>query len=256
MFSIDRAKIESEYSALSSGFGCDFRGRTMFKALTLTGALVLSACTQTQHADSTGKVAAFASLGKGPAISPVTSSKKYDGPFGLQAGLTVDEVKQSAPDLAPDDKQPGWYIATNVPTPYPSFDSYMLNFSTKSGLCVLSGIGKNITSGSSGAEIQAAFEDLATALSGRYGHGKKYDFYTGAGSGDSQYWMMNLKEKDRVFSMIWDKTTGATLPATISGTELDAHALDMETGYINVRYEFSNVEDCKTEENARKNRAL
>jgi hypothetical protein len=250
-------RIESEYFALSPKFGGDFKGeKTMLKALTLTGVLVLSACTQSQNADSTGKVAVDASLGKGPTSSPAAPSKKYDGPFGLQSGLTVEEVKRSVPDLTPDDNKPGWYSATNVPTPHPSFDSYRLAFSTKSGLCVLSGIGKNITSGSSGAEVQAAFEDLATALSERYGHGKKYDFYTGASSGNPQYWMMNLKEKDRVFAMLWGKDTGATLPATISGIGLDANALDMETGYISVRYEFSNVADCVAEEKARKNKAL
>jgi hypothetical protein len=231
----------------------------IFKALILTGAFALGACSQLDNSDSRAneKIVSSDELMQGSsAITGTPSTVKYDGPLGLKLGLTVSQVKEMAPDLVAADDLPGWYATANVPTPHPSFDLYMMHFSKKSGLCVLEGLGKSIKSGSSGTEVRLAFDELTAGVSQRYGHGKKYDFFEGAAMGDSRFWMMALESKNRTLAMSWDKETGATLPNTLSNVYVFAKALDIETGIINIQYEFSNVADCESEENEIKNKGL
>ena len=246
--------------AASIGFTLATGETMMRRSLILAGVLALVACAHPQNPDSNANSTgnSSASLGAGPPLRPPAPSpaRKYDGPFGLQAGLSIDEVKKSAPDLVETQEQPGWYSTTTVPTPHPSFESYGLQFSAKSGLCRLTGVGKNISTGSDGSEVRSQFDDLTSAITERYGHGKKYDFYTGGGSGEPQYWMMYLKDKDQVLGMAWEKDTGAKLPPTISSIVVRASALDMRTGIVYIMYNFSNIGDCTSEEKASKNKAL
>jgi hypothetical protein len=59
-----------------------------------------------------------------------------------------------------------------------------------------------------------------------------------------------------VLAVIWNKSTGATLPPTVSAISLEAGAISSDTGYINIRYEFSNFSDCESEDKAVRNKAL
>lgn len=200
----------------------------------------------------------------GPAQIPpstpasVKPAKTYDGPFGLQQGISLEEAKGLIPDLSAqaDASTPGWYSTSNVPTPHPAFEGYSLEFSQKSGLCAIVGIGKDIQTGSSGAELRAQFDDLAGALTERYGNGKKFDYYSGGGSGDSQYFMMYLNQRDQTLAETWEAAKGAKLPPTMSGITLQAHASRSDTGFVNVRYDFANLKDCTAEEKATTNKGL
>jgi hypothetical protein len=229
----------------------------IFRLIALVCALTLGGCTQKANEAEPSKSSA---LGGAPAITAVAKAvappRKYDGPFGLQGGLGIADVRQSVPDLVVNEETPMWYSASSVPTPHPSFESYQLQFAEKSGLCALVGIGKDIPTGDSGAEVKLAFDSLTSALSERYGKGKRYDFFSGAGSGSAEYWMMYLNQKDQTLAMTWDKSTGANLPPSISNILVQAHATDTNTGFVNLRYEFANMSDCADQEKAEKDKAL
>lgn len=132
---------------------------------------------------------------------------KYDGPFGLKMGLSVETAKNLIPSLSESDSEPGVYNAVSVPVPHPDFESYSLFFSKKSGLCRVVGIGKDIPSGDVGFEVRSAFDALDEALTQKYGKGKKYDF-TSEHYESPEYWMLSLLKKNRILAKVWSKGEG------------------------------------------------
>jgi hypothetical protein len=218
----------------------------------IVASLVVVACsnnsatsTSAPHKDALGPAS--------PAVATAPAPKVYDGPFGLQQGLTPDEVRAVAP-LTPGDA-PGMYSTPSVPAPHVAFESYVLGFSKKSGLCSISAIGKDITAGSYGTEVISAFEDLESALKKKYGADKKYDFASSV-MDEPQFWMMALSNKDRTLSAIWDKESKSNLPPSLSGIGLTAKSTDIRTAYLTLRYEFANVEDCMAEAKEEQNKGL
>lgn len=217
---------------------------------------LLAACSNNSPTDSSAAKAD--ALGSGvpaaaSASTPPPAPKSYDGPFGLKQGLTPDEVRAVTALTSGD--TPGMYTAATVPSPHVAFESYVLGFSSKSGLCTITAIGKDITAGSYGTEVISAFDDLESALQKKYGPDKKYDFAGGI-MDDPQYWMMALSEKNRTLAAVWNKESKATLPPSLSSIGLEARGSDINTAYINLRYEFSNVADCESEAKQEQNKGL
>lgn len=192
-------------------------------------------------------------------IAPIRANEqqleKFDGPFGLKMGLARSEIEKIIHDLRSEDGSPSWSSASTVPTPHPDFESYSLQFSEKSGLCVIVGIGKDVQSGNTGSEIRTKFDSLDEALSSKYGKGKKYDF-SSERYDSPEFWMLHLLQKNRTLAKVWDRDTKATLLNNISSIFMQAHASNITTGYVNVRYEFENIDDCTTEEKAKATQAL
>lgn len=218
----------------------------------LVAASFATGCEKAPVGADTGSVAT-SSADASPAVAK--EQKVYEGPFGLTMGLSREAVGELV-EITPSETVPSIYHATTLPTPHPDFESYVLQFSETDGLCSVLAIGNDISTGDAGAEVKSAFDSLVEAVSGRYGKGKRYDFYSGAGSGAGEYWMMYLSSQDQTLAQIWNSDSGATLPTNISAIGLEAKALDMNVGYVNLKYEFSNFEKCVAETDAAKSKAL
>lgn len=217
-------------------------------------ALVLScllcACAEEPSGRSTASAPIAPESAPAPAETP--KPKAYKGPFGLAAGLSLEKVKELLPAVRDDGDS---YVTTSVPTGHDAFESYVLQFSAKSGLCAISAIGKDIQSGQTGAQLRGVFDALSEGLTEKYGNSRNYDFATGI-MDDPQYFMMALSDKNRTLATFWNKEEGSTLPPDVSSIGLQAHASDMSTGYVNLRYEFVNIGDCSAEAKAEANKAL
>lgn len=215
--------------------------------------IILSACSQ--ETVSTEKSTPKSEVASLPEVQPVKQEEKkvFDGPFGLKMGLTSAEVAKIIPSFIEKNDEKGMASADTVPVPHSEFESYSFIFSEKSGLCVISGIGKDIKSGSAGLEVKSAFDSLDDALKEKYGNGKKFDF----GSDRSpEFWMLHLLQKDRFLSKYWDKTTKAKLSNNINSILIRANSVRISEGFINIRYEFENVDDCIKEQKENKNKGL
>lgn len=228
-------------------------------ALIIGATLTLGACTQSNTPASSSKPVASSEHEASNATPPSPVAPKqvanYDGPFGLKMGLTRAQAGEVISGLTIDTDHPMWSDAPTVPVPHPYFESYILQFSKKSGLCAIHGIGKDIVSGSSGIQIRTQFDSLNEALTEKYGTGKKYD-YSSDSDNSTDFWMMHLLQKDQVLAEVWSNKTKATLSNNISSILIQAHANNMSTGYINIEYEFDNIGDCVAEEKAKTNKAL
>ena len=224
-----------------------------FKAMLAGCVVALAACSQS-NATSTESAADQAERSSVPDVAK-KKVEKFDGPFGLKMGLNQSQAGELISNLKPKADYSKWSSAFTVPVPHAYFESYLLQFSDKSGLCAIVGIGKDIQSGSTGADIRSQFDSLDEALTSKYGTGKKYDF-SSERYDSPEFWMLHMLQKNRTLAKSWDKESKATLSNNISSVLMQAHARDINTGLVYVRYEFDNIGDCDTEEKAKKNEGL
>lgn len=219
----------------------------------ILSASFLLACTKDPNTELTPTVAVAPSQSPPEPVKQVVLPQ-LDGPFGLKVGLTVDEVKKYIPQLKESEK-PGLFTSNAVPVSHANFESYSFQFSEKSGLCSISGIGRDIESGDTGAEVRAAFSSLDEALTTKYGKGKKYDF-SNQRYDSPEFWMLHLLKKNRTLAKFWDREEKSDLPETIRSIALQANATEISKAYINIRYEFSNIGECTAEQKKRNNQGL
>jgi hypothetical protein len=190
-----------------------------------------------------------------PVPAKGTKLPTYEGPFGLQMGLTRDQVRVLIPDLEYANDAPGFAWSSNAPKPHPDFESYGFQFSEKSGLCNIIAIGKDISSGDTGHEVRSAFDNIEEALTSKYGKGKLFDFSSERFS-SPEFWMMHLSQKNRTLAKAWASKYGSTLTHNIGLIGLKANASDVSTGHLSLYYEFSNSSDCKAESKADNHKPL
>ena len=227
--------------------------KKLFSIVVASSSIFLLACTQ-EATPTISENSAAKTVEPPPEPVKPAALQKFDGPFGLRMGLTDVEVKKYISDLQPSEK-PGGFNASTVPTPHPSFESYSLQFSEKSGLCSITGIGRDIESSDTGAEVKAAFSSLDEALTAKYGVGKKYDF-SNQRYDSPEFWMLHLLKKNRTLAKFWDREEKSNLPESIRTIALQAHASGISKAFINIRYEFSNIDDCIAERKNKINKAL
>ena len=227
--------------------------KKLFSIVVASSSIFLLACTQ-EATPTISENSAAKTVEPPPEPVKPAALQKFDGPFGLRMGLTDIEVKKYISDLQPSEK-PGGFDASTVPTPHPSFESYSFQFSEKSGLCSITGIGRDIETGDTGAEVKAAFSSLDEALTAKYGVGKKYDF-SNQRYDSPEFWMLHLLKKNRTLAKFWDREEKSNLPESIRTIALQAHASGISKAYNNIRKELSNIDDCIAERKNKINKAL
>jgi hypothetical protein len=165
------------------------------------------------------------------------------GPFGLEQGMTLQQIGGNAQQLAP-----GKYKTTNVPKPHSAFDAYVLEIGPHSGLCWIKAIGKTVSTSVYGLELHSTFEDLKGRLTETYGSPDLMDrLMPGSIWHDPQDWMMALLKKERVLIAVWSQKSGARLPPDIKSVAISARALSPGSGDVAVEYAFTNETQCDAE---------
>lgn len=179
-------------------------------------------------------------------ITLFSSSLLYAGPFGLEMGMTLKQI-QKITDAKPT-KSTNVYVVKKVPKQHNSIEYYNLFIGSKSGLCKINAVSKDISTSSYGTEFMSSFEAMENSLKAKYGENKKYDYLKrdSIWSKDNE-WTMALKLKERILVAFWDKEIGANMSDSIVGIELEANGLSQQTGYYTLSYQFSNFSECKDE---------
>ena len=136
------------------------------------------------------------------------------------------------------------YSTSTLPKGHPDFDNYWLLVTSKHGLCKVTAYIDRVNTNVYGEELILKFGNLETALSSKYGNGKKFD-YLRAGSiwNERRDWMMGLLKKDRTLVTYWTKNE-LELPADIAAISLQADARGSDMGSITLSYEFNNSSEC------------
>ncbi len=174
------------------------------------------------------------------------SSYVFAGPFGLDMGMSIEQVKTAcngrSPSVISDNK---YYIIPQKP--HPDFSIYVAWISPTEGLYFLKAVGSNISTSSYGTSLKSKFKDISDRLSKTYGNPKEYDFLRANSIWhEPNEWMKSLEKQERFLCSTWSREQSSALPESIKEINMTAVAKDSETGYLVIEYEFSNF--TKSEE--------
>lgn len=190
---------------------------------------------------------------------PKTAAKTppADGPFGFKQGLTRAEVESMVGEsstLLPGSKNA--YLINTAPKPHGAFEQYVAVIGDVSGLCVIRGIGKDITSSRHGIQLKASFNEMEATLSELYGSSEKTDrLLPGSIWKEPEDWMMGLAKEERFLFAQWPRK-GQVLKNELDSVALGARAKSGDTGYLVLEYLFQNHEQCDEESKAAEKSAL
>ncbi|MCD6663625.1 MAG: hypothetical protein LT082_09520 [Comamonas sp.] len=180
-----------------------------------------------------------------------------DGPFGFKQGLTRAEVESMVGEsstLLPGSKNA--YLLNNAPKPHGAFENYVAVIGDVSGLCVVRGIGKDITSSRHGIQLKTSFNEMEATISELYGSSEKTDrLLPGSIWKDPEDWMMGLVKEERFLFAQWPRK-GQVLKNELDSVALAARAKGSGTGYLILEYSFQNHEQCSEESKAAEKDAL
>jgi hypothetical protein len=174
------------------------------------------------------------------------------GPLGLEKGMTLQQLGLQGNLQA--DEDPNWYGASSLKSGHQAFERYKFLIDPELGLCKVIAVGKTITTNSFGEGIRNDYEGLASALTAKYGPGKKYDFLrSGSIWDESKDFMMGLLKKDRTLATFW---INMPLPDQLASIGMQAYALSGSTGWITLNYEFKDAAKCVEKSKAKTNGTL
>ena len=139
---------------------------------------------------------------------------------------------------------------------HPDFEFYSVVVTPEHGLCKLTLAGNDVATSTFGTELKNKFEDLLSALNGKYGPpSNSFDFLR-AGSiwNEPRDWMMGLLRKERTLASFWGGRN-TTLPDFLQSISITASALSTTKAFIRISYEFDNIDACmqtlKTKRNSK-----
>lgn len=137
----------------------------------------------------------------------------------------------------------GYYYKITPPQPNSEFDFYSAFATPETGICKVSGIGKDYTNDAYGSKTKAAFANIKAALVSKYGSSTDYDFlHAGAIWKAANEWNWSIYKNERSLSSYW--LDASSLPAGVATLGLNANAVQSSAAYIVLNYEFTNFQKC------------
>lgn len=183
-------------------------------------------------------------------LTPVAS---YAGPFGLEMGMSIDDLKKKINLVQKDENI---YSASSVPNPHPDFTIYSFLATPSHGLCRIRAIGKAIETSAYGTELINEFNKLESVLNKKYGASMRLDLLNkGSIWNEPRDWMIGMLKKERTLASYWSEEQKA-LPDNIGAIKLDSVAISNSNGFIVLDYDFTNIKACIKSQEAKGESAL
>ncbi|MDG5494533.1 hypothetical protein [Niveispirillum sp. BGYR6] len=168
------------------------------------------------------------------------TSSATAGPFGQEAGQQKNQINVIK-EIAP------FKYEIKPKKTHSAFKLYIAYAHPSTGMCLISGIGLTKINDKYGTETRKVFEDLREQLSRVYGASGTYNIIEkDAIWKDDDEWMMSIYKNERTYEALWDKESHPHLKDDIEEILLYISALNDSSGYVTVRYRFSNWDKCKT----------
>ena len=174
----------------------------------------------------------------------------FAGPFGLDMGMTLDEVAQACGGIEPEYISDDRYYIQPVKS-HPLFEGYVVWVGETEGLYYIKGISHEILTNDYGTEVKQEFAKLVSPLERKYGNFEIIDEIV---SDDvlpyklkQDRWMLTIAEGSRICEAHWvtdednfEKFNGLM---TISvGVKTEATYITSKA-YIWIEYGFANAVD-------------
>jgi hypothetical protein len=175
-------------------------------------------------------------------VTASTTRSVYTGPFGIDMGLNLSQVKEVCKTKHLDED------AYEITPPKKSdlFETYIVWIDSDYGIYGIRAIGKEIHTDSYGSELKETFESLVKSIEKKYGKYKKTDR---SDLDAPEIFMLTLLNGARELSAIWATKHKSNLPSDIAGIRIDAiadtFAIISNTGHVTLEYFFSNAAAVK-----------
>jgi len=185
----------------------------------------------------------------------LTALSAFAGPFGLNMGMTLEEVEdacKTAPEYIGDDR---YYIQPEKS--HPLFEGYVAWISESEGLYYIKGISREISCTDYGTEVKQEFSNILAPLERKYGKFKKIDKLSKAAPSyqkSEEHWMMSIASGSRTYEALWqaskdsieefDGLVSITLGIKTKASYISNKAyIWLEYGFINASNGFQNLDD-------------
>lgn len=164
----------------------------------------------------------------------------YDGPFGLDMGLSLDDVEQ----VCKIEHMESDLYEITPPETNDMFEAYYVRIDKEYGIYWMRAISDDIVTNDNGTGLKLVFENIVESLGNKYGKYERTDRNSNHLFDDPQYFMYTLGEGSRELSAVWAKKHRSQLPDDIAGIGLAALAENSfsEIGYVILEYRFSNTD--------------
>jgi len=164
----------------------------------------------------------------------VLGASLYAGPFGLDFGMTLEQVKSVATIVKQIPTNPYMYLIT--PAKKSSyFDVYEIMISPQFGLFDIMALGNTIESDEYGEKIRNEFNKVKDIISQTYGlPTNEFDFLkSGSIWSEPRDWLTALRKEERTYAAFWHGDDGLSLPAPLGSIALK---IDFSNSYDNKCY--------------------
>ena len=170
---------------------------------------------------------------------------RTDGPFGLEMGMPLSAFE------SPSKIDFNMYRVYSLERDNPLFDFYDLSFSAD-GLCMVEGIGRDVVSGADAKEVLAEYAMIRDALTTKYGAISFSELLDAENAEDQQVESNEpslsflARLADDMHRDCWvTEENRPDFPHNIESLCVYAKAVeDTNVGYVLLRYEFDNYDDC------------
>ena len=169
----------------------------------------------------------------------------FSGPFGLEMGMTLEEVTAACGGKEPVDLGGGRYLVQPQKA-HPSFQEYVVYVSQTEGLYALTASTKEILSDEEGTTLQKRFHTLVSSVSKTYGECRLIDeIAEGSKLTDDIYWIHTLRTGERKLEAWWLGADGSALSDDVQNIYLAVKSTSYLKARIALRYRFANFDKAK-----------
>ena len=188
----------------------------------------------------TGCDAALSASSALPDPSSVTSG---DGPFGVGMGASISrfQVLDSYDNGTQKVQIRDYYNAL--------MDFYEIQHTADDALCMIIGVGRDVTTGGEGQELRSDMQRLKQALARTYGQPDNV-YLEGPDNSAPADWLSEIRDETRTHRFCWLGDDGEDYPNDVESICLTAKSVSNGIGYSIIRYEFDNYDVCTAEREA------
>ena len=176
-------------------------------------------------------------------------SNAFSGPFGIEFGMTLEQIRQIS-TTTPENIGDNFYVIT-PPNTHELFELYAVQIHPTFGVYFIKAISRSISTNGHGTELIARFNNLVSNIERIYGNYLRIDRLNPESIFNrSQDFMYTLSRGDRELAVFWHREEGSRLPDDISEIIIGAEARNTSNGFIVIEYYSINYEDIEEEQSS------
>ena len=185
------------------------------------------------------------------AESPAQIHGKYAAPFGLEWGMSKEQVTAMGVKLTSTNPAEGVYTAKTLPKNLSDAENYVLVFKQEFGLVKVSALTSDITRDVHGSEGKERYNQLKMAVADKYGKPDKEQEWTDRAIDSGQFYQCLAYGGCGYWLSFWGEVGNETGAAIL----LQIHGISRGTGLIELRYESAAFHTAKKREAEEKSRS-